>query len=239
MKKLFSGLLLIVLGVSVILWKLNILPLPAFTAGVGTFGIIVAIFMVALILWGLVNMTFSAVFFPLAILCIIFKEPLGIENLTPWTVLIVAALFTAAMNIILPSYKKNKYSAQNKSFGTHTTDATDGDYKYIFQSTSFSEATKYIRSHNLEEVDLRVKFGELSAYFDDAYVPSGQITIDCSTSFGQMNVYIPREWYVENRANAALGEVDDQVTREQGDPNGVKCIITGSVFCGELDLRRI
>ncbi|MCR5311331.1 MAG: hypothetical protein K6E32_07965, partial [Lachnospiraceae bacterium] len=87
MRKLFSGLLLIVLGVCLILWKLNVLPLPAVVAGVGAFGIVIAIFMVALILWGLVNMTFGAVFFPLAVLCIIFKEPLGIENLVPWTVL--------------------------------------------------------------------------------------------------------------------------------------------------------
>ncbi|MCR5309820.1 MAG: cell wall-active antibiotics response protein, partial [Lachnospiraceae bacterium] len=198
-----------------------------------------AIFMVALILWGLVNMTFGAVFFPLAVLCIIFKEPLGIENLVPWTVLIVAALFTAAMNVIIPSAKRNRTSFNLNMGGKSTTSEVGGNSEYIYQSTSFSEATKYIRSKNLSKVDLNVKFGEMSVYFDDAYVPSGEVTIDCNTSFGQMNVYIPRDWYVDNRATAALGEVDDYATKDQGDPEGVRCIITGSAFCGELELRRI
>ena len=98
-----NAAILILLAVSLILWKLDIFPVFGILGGISTFGVIIAVLMIVILYWGLTNMFFGAIFFPIAILCIIFDKPLGIEALTPWTVMIVATLLTVAAYIIFPA----------------------------------------------------------------------------------------------------------------------------------------
>ena len=54
----------------------------------------------------IIDLSWGGIFFPLAILAIIFEKPLGIEAITPWIVLIAALLLTIAFEMIFP---KNKF----------------------------------------------------------------------------------------------------------------------------------
>ena len=75
-RNLVTGLLLIALAACLILWKLNVFSLPVAVAGVSTWGLIVSVIMVIVIIHSILDLRFSGIFIPLAVIGIIFDEPL-------------------------------------------------------------------------------------------------------------------------------------------------------------------
>ena len=106
-------------------------------------------------------------------------------------------------------------------------------------SMKFGSATKYIRSQNLKEADLRSQFGELSVFFDGAQVPEGKVFIHVNASFGEMQLFIPAGWKLENKVKVSLGDCTDRGTNVIPADNAVVCVIEGSVSFGELEINRI
>ena len=92
--KIFWGVFLILAAAFLVVSRLGYL------SEIGMAGILFAIFFTAIILQGIWERSFGKILFPIAFLCIIFDEPLGITAITPWTVLIAAALGTAGLNLI-------------------------------------------------------------------------------------------------------------------------------------------
>ena len=108
-KNILTALLLLALAAALILWKLNIFNLPVTIAGVGTWGLIISVVMVVIIFHSILDVFYPGIFFPLAVLAIIFDDALGITPLTPWIVLIVALLLTIAFEKLLPSHWFKKH----------------------------------------------------------------------------------------------------------------------------------
>ena len=122
----------------------------------------------------------------------------------------------------------------------HSENFPEDENGYVMYSMRFGSATKYVRTPNLSKADLSSSFGQMSVFFDGAQVPSGKVYINCQVSFGELDLYIPRDWKVENRVSVALGDCDDKTgyTEITGE-NQVVCVIDGSVSFGELELNRI
>ncbi|MBO4337384.1 MAG: hypothetical protein J5842_04860 [Lachnospiraceae bacterium] len=99
-KRIVSGTLYIALAVILILWKLNIIALPAAFGDISRTSLFIAFIMLVIIVHSIVEMKFGGIFIPIAVLCIIFDSQLGITAITPWPVLIAAFLLTAAFNRI-------------------------------------------------------------------------------------------------------------------------------------------
>ena len=83
-RSIIFALLLILLAVSLILWKLNVFNLPVAFAGVGPWGLIVSVIMIIAIINGIMDLNFGSIFVPLAVIAIIFDDALGITAITPW-----------------------------------------------------------------------------------------------------------------------------------------------------------
>lgn len=231
------ALMLIVMAVCLVLWKLELFNLPLVFAGVSTWGLIIAAFMVWIIIHSIVDLSFGGVFLPLAVICIIFDEPLGIEAITPWIVLIVAVMLTVAFNMIFPKRHRHHHGFD---IGANFTDSgSEESNEYVMHSMKFGSATKYVRSTNLKQADLTSQFGELAVFFDGAQVPEGKVVINCSTSFGEMDLYIPAGWRIENKVRVSLGDCTDRGTNVIPSEDAVLCIIQGSVSFGELVINRI
>jgi predicted membrane protein len=241
-KSVLNGILLIVLAACLIMWKLNIFNLPVAFAEVSVVGLIIAAIMVIAVIQNIIDLNYGGIFIPLAVIAIIFDKPLGIEAITPWIVIIAAILLTIAFNMIFPTKKHGWHKKQSDwSKGKFTENSSeDENGRFIMHSTKFGSSTKYIRSNQLEQADLSSQFGQLSVFFDQAQVPTGNVTINVSASFGEMDLYIPKNWNVHNKVNASFGDCDDrcsqfcEVTEDQ-----VQCVINGSVSFGELQLIRI
>jgi len=239
-----TGLLLIVLAVSLILWKLNVFNLPVALAGVGVFGLIVAFIMAVCVVQNIIDLNFGGIFIPLAIIAIIFDDALGITAITPWVVLIAAVLLTIAFGMLFPKHHRfSNHLKGNNGFGgkytqyTETSDESNGGY--VMHSMRFGSATKYVRSQDLVKADLTSSFGELSVFFDGAHAAGDKVVIDCRASFGQMNIFVPQGWEVINKTNAIFGSSVDNTNNHNVPENAVKCVIQGSVSFGELVINRV
>ena len=242
-RSIVNGLLLIALAVCLVLWKLNVFNLPVVFAEVSTWGLIIAAFMVLIIIHSIVDLSFGGIFLPLAIIAIVFDKPLGIEAITPWIVLVAAFLLTIAFDMIFPKHGKHKFKGHKMSKfaeDNHCENFTEDENGYVMYSMRFGSATKYVRTPNLNQADLSASFGQMTVFFDGAQVPGKKVYIHCQVSFGELDLYIPKEWRVENKVSVSLGDCDDNIgfNDKTGDDQ-VVCVIDGSVSFGELELNRI
>ena len=241
-RNVFSGVLLIVLAVGLILWKLDVFNLPVAFAGVPTWGLIVSAIMLVVIVHSIVELHYGGIFIPLAVIAIIFDEPLGITAITPWIVLIAAVLLTVAFEQLFSGHRRCRRRRERGPFRSDaftSETSIDDEMGHINHSMKFGSATKYVRDRNLISADLSSQFGELSVFFDGAEVPNGHVTIHATVSFGEMDLYIPKDWHVDNRVSVALGNCDDRCTNTDLPEGAINCLIEGNVSFGELKLIRV
>ena len=99
-KRIFSGIVYIAIALCLILWKMGILAVPAAFQDISRLSLYISVIMVVIIVHSIVKLSFGGIFFPIAVLCIIFDRQLGITAITPWIVLVAAFLLTAAFNRI-------------------------------------------------------------------------------------------------------------------------------------------
>ena len=244
-KSIIYGILLIALAASLILWKLNIFNLPAAFAEISIFGIVIAVIMVIAIIQNIIDLKWGGIFVPLAVIAIIFDKPLGIEAITPWIVLIAAFLLTIAFDMIFPKHRFSHHNGRHHGIHGNFSDnfsetSNEDENGYVMHSMRFGSTTKYVRSQNLTKADLSSSFGEMSVFFDQAQVPSGKVEINVSVQFGEMDLYIPRNWNVINKTSVVLGDCNDACSQGyEINANSVECTIKGSVSFGELQLKRL
>ena len=244
-KNIISGVLLIALAACLVLWKLDVFNLPFSFAGVGTWGIIITIVMLVIIFHSIIDLNFAGLFIPAAIIAIIFDEPLGITAITPWIVLIAALLLTIAFDKLFPKHKRHIHVTYNSDDNKATfcdnssTSTVDDGNGWVNHTMKFGSSTKYITSDDFRGASLESQFGELSVFFNDVHVPSKKVNIHCSVSFGEMQLYIPKEWRIENRVSVTLGDCNDRGVTSTADENSVLCVVEGSVSFGDLVINRI
>ena len=92
--KIFWGIFFLLAAVYVIVSQLGILP------KVSVFTVIFTVFCIWLLVNGIRNISFWQILFSIAIVCILYAEPLGITALTPWPVLGAAALGSIGLSMI-------------------------------------------------------------------------------------------------------------------------------------------
>ncbi len=239
-RKIFFGVLLITLAVCLVLWKLNVLNLPMAFLGVSTWGLIVSAIMVIIIVNSLIDLNFGGIFIPLAVICIIFDEPLGITAITPWVVIVAAILLTIAFGMLFQKHRWHRGRERREFHSDKFTEySSDDENGYITHSMKFGSTTKYVRSQNFHTADLSSQFGEMSVFFDGAEVSQDCVSINCQVAFGEMDLYIPKDWKVENRVSTTFGHCDDRCDNTSLPSDAITCKIAGTVSFGELKLIRI
>ena len=230
-EKLFWGIFFVLAAVFLVVSQLG------FLQGVGVVSILFAVFWVAVLVQGIWERSFGKILFPIAFLCIIFDKPLGIEAITPVTVLLAALLGTIGLNMIFKR-KKHAYFAGHFSdgFGEKEKivdiDMEDGDCAEepmeqrsgeeggrVFFQVNFGSAVKYVNSDHFEFADLECSFGGMKVFFEHTRIPSGNATVNLDVSFGGVELYIPKEWNVVNCTDAVFGGLEEKGhNRSNGSP---------------------
>ena len=108
-KKVFWGLLFILAAAYMIVSRIWILP------QVSVFTIVATVFLVSVLLKGLRRVDFWQILFPIAFLCILYDEPLGITDLTPWTVLGAALFGSIGLSMIFKPHVKPRFEFEYDS----------------------------------------------------------------------------------------------------------------------------
>jgi len=219
-EKVFWGVLLILLGVFLIVSKLG------YFSEVNVFSLLVTAFLLVVIVKSLLRLEFAGVLFPIAGICIMYDEQLGITNITPWTVLIAALLGSIGLSMIF--HKRPKcvnFQCNCEDFNFEKIDVEDGSRVGV--KNSFGGSVKYINTDNFEQADLNCSFGALKVYFDNAVMKNDSAVVRLNASFSGVELYIPKGWKVEDKTNVVLGSMNEKNRNNQVTTNTL--ILVGDI----------
>ncbi|WP_392486894.1 LiaF transmembrane domain-containing protein [Haloimpatiens sp. FM7315] len=199
----FWGITFILIGAFIIVNKLG------YFSDVNIITILLTAALVITIVKNIFKMEFAGIIFPIAFLCIIYDEELGITRITPWTVLLAALFLTIGFSMIFNRNKfKFHYHSKDNEYKFEEIDVEDTSY--IKYKNSFNASIKYINSDNFESADFQCSFGAMKIYFDNAVMVNDSATVRLNASFSGVELYVPRNWKVLNKANLCLSSVDEK-----------------------------
>lgn len=212
--------------------------------GIGFWSIVFSIGLLGTLIDGLYRRSWGGILFSLAFLAIVNSTTLGIEELTPWTVLGAALLGTIGLNIVFPSKKwNNAYQYIQINGNDHSkreeyteTDSADGS-KTVNCEVVFGSIAKYLKGESLKMVNMENVFGSLDVYFTDTMLKNYACSVNGEIVFGKTGLYVPADWKVICNVESVFGHV-----REHGKSNsdGVNVLtINGEIVFGKLDIYYI
>ena len=205
-KNWFWGLFFIVAACLVIVNQLGYLT------GFNIFTLIASIFLIAIIIQSATHLNFAGILFPFAILGIMFAEPLGIENLVPWPILIAALFGTIGLSLIFSESIKDIHCHcihENNCSKEHFDEIIDSpDESTVSCKVNFGSAIKYVNTQNFQKGFFDCSFGAMKVYFDNAHIEDDQAEIYLDVSFGGVELYIPKNWNIIDNVNTSLAGID-------------------------------
>lgn len=176
-------------------------------AHINAFSIVLTLFLGGIIITSIIHRHFTGIIFPIAFLCIIYDEQLGITAITPWTILLAALLLNIGLSMI---FHKHTYFHHHHHYHEEFQTINIEDANHIKVDTTFSGTAKYINTDDFEQADLSCSFGALSVYFDNAALHEGKGLVIFDVSFAGVELYIPKTWTVINKVDASFGDVTEK-----------------------------
>ena len=208
-KNVFWGIFFIAMAVIVVASKIGILP------DVGVFSILASAVLVWVVVDGIRHRNFYEAIFAAAFLLIIYDEPLGIEGLTPWTVLVAALLLSIGFSLLFGTNKKGKQCIEidwnlDGTGGKGTGSTSEQCSKsHIRCENNFGETIRYINSDNFSKARLENNFGRMKIYFDNAIIQEELAEVKIENNFGSVMLFIPKEWKVQKELDHCFGSINE------------------------------
>lgn len=97
---------------------------------------------------------------------------------------------------------------------------------------------KYIKSDDFEYAELKCRFGGMEVYFDEATLHEGKGLVCIDSSYGGVELYVPKDWKVVNDINVAMGAVEFMNEPVGENPNKELRLI-GNVSLGAVEIRYV
>lgn len=230
-KNWFWGLFFIVAACLVIVNQLGYLT------GFNIFTLIASVFLVAIIIQSATHLNFAGILFPFAILGIMFAEPLGIQNLVPWPILIAALFGTIGLSLIFSKSIKDMHCHCNYEGSCnkeHFDEIIDSpDESTVSCKVNFGSAIKYVNTQNFQKGFFDCSFGAMKVYFDNAHIEEDQAEIYLDLSFGGVELYIPKNWDLVDNVSTSLAGID-----YEGKPSTAtkKVVLNGKISFGGVTI---
>lgn len=177
---------------------------------VGFWPLLGTILLVAVIISFIMHRGAWGIFVPLALIYLIWQQPLGLYYLAPWILIVAGILLTIGFGLLF--HKKPHHHGHWESHGgcrpeSKVSESTEDENNPSIH-VSFGGITRYLHATALQRANLSCSFGALEVYFGDVTVhPDGaELMLDCS--FGSIKLYIPRSWRVVDHTNSSMGALD-------------------------------
>lgn len=223
-KSIFWGLFFIVSAVLIILNQFDILP------SINIFKLIITLLLIPVILYGVKIRCFSTAIFSLAIICIMFDEVLGIENLTPWPILGVALFLSIGLSFIFPHKHINEDDNRAHFEENWQNEVSEDSEENV--NLAFGGISKYINSQNLKKVNVNCKFGGAKLFFDKAEIEGNEALMNVDIDFCGIEMYVPKTWSIKKDVNFILGGIDEKGLKGQSTGEKVLIIKGRGKFAG-------
>ena len=229
-RNIFWGILFVLGAIGLVIGKMG------FLSDVNPFSLGFSVILGAIIIDSLFRLNYAGILFPIAFLCIIYDKQLGITALTPWTVLIAALFGSIGLSMIFP--KKNKFFKKSSSWSLEEGEKINiEDEGNIKISAAFSGGTKFINTDKFASANISCKYSGLQVYFDNAVMAENTAVIKLDVAFSGLELYIPKNWNVENRTNVFLGGVENKKYGDKVYTNTL--ILTGDVKLSGVEIHYI
>ena len=190
---------LILIAVYLVLSRMYLIPdIPFFTI------LFTVVFAYTAII-GFIRMHFFEGVVSLAILGCIHDKFLGIEAITPWTLLIAACLIGIALDMLFRDLRKKHDHHTSFTNTSHVENGADGEFVNV--ENSFGSISKYVNSDSLREAQIKNSFGECNVYFNNTALGNATASIHVENAFGATNIYLPSTWFVTTRQSTAFGNI--------------------------------
>ena len=115
---------------------------------------------------------------------------------------------------------------------------TENEVGSTIKVSSFLNTTsRYIQSQNLRRIDVKANLSDVNLYLDNAMLQDGHATIKVDVSLGDVNIYVPRSWEVNNSVDAFLADV-----KFVGMPSGEgtqNLKVEGSIRLGDVKVHYV
>ena len=202
MKKsnLAGGCILILFAAYLILNKLGMLP------DIAWFKLLVTILMGYLVVKNVPKVNFFGIIMPLCVIGCMYDKQLGIEAITPWTLLLSGLLLSGGLAMI---FKKKPVFEINIKRNGNMSDRTENweDGRVIHLENNFNSVSKYVNTDAFSEAYIENNFGSCNVYFNNAIMANGSTKAVLENNFGEMNIYFPKTWRMELDRDVSFGNV--------------------------------
>lgn len=228
-KNWFWGLFFILGGAAIVINQLG------YFEHINIVSLVFTIFLIPIIIKSIINAFWGGIFFPLALLGIIYAEPLGIANMVPWPILLTALLLTIGFEIMFHRnfkfHSKFIHTHHNENFDKVINEEDDSN---VSVNVNFGSSIKYVNSKEFKIGIFTCHFGAMKVYFDNTTLHEGKAIIDLDVSFSGVELYIPKNWTVEINASTSLGGIDEK-NRNMSDGKHT-LIINGKVSLSGIEI---
>lgn len=204
-KNILGGLLLILLASIIVLNKVNVLPDLPWTR------MIAGVFMAYLVIISIPKLNFFGIIMPLCVIGCLFDTELGIEAITPGTLLIAGVLVSGGLALI---FKRKKNREFKMVIDENEKTMYEEDGQIIRLENNFNSVSKYVNTATFSEAYIENNFGSCNVYFNNATMQNQSAKIELDNNFGQMNLYFPGTWRVKIDQDTSFGNV-----KIHGEPN--------------------
>ena len=228
-KKIIWGILLILAGVLIAALSLGAVTLPF---EVEPWRVILGIVVLVALIDGLSRLEFVQTFLMAGIELMLFEEQIGTligmtdENwISNWTVLLIAFLVGIGFDMIFGGIRSSLKKKRGRTFA--------------FKVNAMGDHVKYIDASKMHTEYYRNNFGDAEIYFENADAYKGDATLTVDNSFGDMEIFVPREWEVEVDIDSSFGDltVAPELRVAYADDSGKKLKIKGTNRFGDMDIR--
>lgn len=107
-----------------------------------------------------------------------------------------------------------------------------------YVDVSFTSTTKYMKDEAFTEALLDCSFGNIKAYFDDVKLKGKTARIKIDTSFGNTELYLPKNWAVDNQMEMSFGGVEEK-NHPSITPESPKITLVGDVSFGAVTITYV
>ncbi|MBS4769881.1 hypothetical protein KG090_01705 [Carnobacteriaceae bacterium zg-ZUI240] len=236
MKKQLWGLCFITLSALVILQYFKVVP------SIPLMLIIITGFLFNWFVQSIRGRQLFGIFASCVIGFLVYNHEFQLVNIPNWTVILSATLAYIGVNMLFEQRQpkkihihkktKNKIILDSHDFKEIDSQDTHDAQSRHYNHTIFASTTEYINT-NVDYMSFTCLFGESKIFFDNAKMEDDQAYIHVNATFGEINLFIPKNWQVINKVSCFLGE-----TTQAQHPNTFEktLIIEGSVQFAQLNI---
>lgn len=112
----------------------------------------------------------------------------------------------------------------------------DNDGHVEFQVT-MGGGEKYVNTDHFEKAYLSSKLGDMEVFFDNAEMAGDKAVIDVEVSFGAIELYVPKNWRVDNNVKVLMGAVEYNNDSEVEQDKVIQ--LNGNVVCGAVEIEYV